>query len=113
MYGWAGKLEDASRLAERAVATSPELPEAHYQAGLTAQLTDRLDVAIIHYRESLGLAPNVAVTHGNLAAALEKKGNTLQAILHYRRAIALLGDQQSAYKTQLTETLAHLGATPD
>ncbi len=113
VLGWAGKLEEASRLAEQAVAASPGLPEAHYQAGLTAQLTDRLDLAIAHYRSSLELAPNAATTHGNLAAALEKSGSTLQAILHYRQAIALLGDQESAYKRQLTETLIKLGATPD
>ncbi len=112
VLGWAGKLEDAGRLARRAAVTAPELPEAHYQAGLTAQLGGRLDEAIGHYRRSLELAPRAATTHGNLAAALEAQGSTLQAILHYRQAIALLGPGQSAYKTQLEDTLVKLGATP-
>jgi tetratricopeptide (TPR) repeat protein len=113
VLGWAGKLEDAGRLATRAAATAPELPEAHYQAGLTAQLAGRLDEAVGHYRRSLELAPRAATTHGNLAAALEARGQTLQAILHYRQAIDLLGPGESAYKTQLEETLVKLGATPD
>ena len=112
VLGWAGKLEDSRRLAERAVATAPELPEVHYQAGLTAQLTGRLDEAVAHYRRSLELAPRAATTHGNLAAALEAQGSTLQAILHYRQAIALLPTGESAYKKQLEDTLVRLGATP-
>jgi tetratricopeptide (TPR) repeat protein len=113
VLGWAGKLDEAARLAVLAAETAPGLPETHYQAGLTAQLGGRLDEAIGHYRRALRLAPNAVTAHGNLAAALEKNGETLQAILHYRRAIALLGSEESAYKKQLIETLIELGATPD
>ncbi len=112
VLGWAGKLEDSAHLAARAVELAPEEPGAHYQAGLTAQLTGRLEEAIGHYRRSLDLAPNAVTTHGNLAAALEARGQRLQAILHYRRALALLGDEESPYKQQLTATLERLGATP-
>lgn len=113
VLGWAGKLEEAGRLAVKAVGIAPELAEAHYQAGLTAQLNHQLEEAIGHYRRALELAPEVATAHGNLAAALEESGSTLQAILHYRRAIALLGTDASPYRQQLVATLERLGATPD
>lgn len=112
VLGWAGKLEEAGRLAVLATETAPDLAETHYQAGLTAQLADKLEEAIGHYRRALRLAPNAITAHGNLAAALEADGQTLQAILHYRRAIMLLGDEGSPYKQQLMDTLTRLGATP-
>jgi len=111
VLGWAGKIEEAGRLAVLATQRAPELAEAHYQAGLCAQLQGHLEPAIGHYRRALELAPDVATAHSNLAAALEERGSTLQAILHYRRAVELLPD--GPYRAQLIATLNRLGATSE
>jgi tetratricopeptide (TPR) repeat protein len=113
VLGWAGKLEESAALALRAIERGPELAEAHYQAGVTAQLLGRPGEAIGHYRRALGLAPRVATAHGNLAAAYEAEGRTLLAIRHYRRAIELLGPGRSPYRDRLVATLEQLGATAE
>ncbi|MHB8524119.1 MAG: tetratricopeptide repeat protein [Limisphaerales bacterium] len=87
VLGWAGKLQEAYQLAVRAVQTSPNIAEVQYQAGLCAQLLNRNDEAIEHYRRTIEIAPTAALAHGNLGVALEDKGELREAIKHFLLAI--------------------------
>ncbi len=108
VLGWAGKLEEARKLALQAVELAPELADAHHQAALTAHLTERLDEAIFHYRKTIELAPSTATAHGNLAVILDEAGRDREAAVHYRKAIALLSDKNAAYRESLRQALGAL-----
>ncbi len=112
VLGWAGKLDEARKLAIRAARMAPELAAVHHQAGLSAHLTGHLDEAVYHYRETIALAPATATAHSNLAVILDEAGNDHQAVVHYRQAIALLGDKNAAYRERLQAALAKLESIP-
>ncbi len=112
VLGWAGKLDEARKLAIRAARMAPELAAVHHQAGLAAHLTDHKGDAIFHYSKTIELAPSTATAHSNLAVILDEAGNDRQAAIHYRQAIALLGDKNAAYRQKLREALAKLEPKP-
>ncbi len=87
VLGWAGKLDEAYRLAFKAVQLSPEDATIQYQAGLTAQLLGKADEAVIHYRWTIDIEPTAALAHGNLGVGLEARGDLEEAIEHYRLAL--------------------------
>ncbi len=108
VLGWAGKLDEAHKLALRAARLAPESAEVHHQAALAAHHSGHLEDAVVHYRKTLELAPGVATAHSNLAVILDEAGDDRQAAVHYRRAIALLSDKNAAYRQQLKEALGKL-----
>ncbi len=113
VLGWAGKLEEARKLALQAIELAPDLAPAHHQAALCAHLTGRIDEAVLHYRRTVELAPATATAHSNLAVILDEAGRDRQAAVHYQRAIALLSDKNAAYKARLREALAKLDLAAD
>ena len=109
VLGWAGKLDEARKLAIRAARLAPESAQVQHQAALAAHLTGNLEDAARHYRKTLELAPATATAHSNLAVILDEAGRDREAAVHYRRAIALLDDKNAAYRERLRQALAKLG----
>lgn len=109
VLGWAGKLEEAWKLSRRAIELAPAEAPIVYQAGLCAHLTGRTAEAIRLYRETVEIVPGMATAHGNLGVLLGERGRSREAAIHLRRAIALVGDRNVAYRGSLAETLRGLG----
>jgi Flp pilus assembly protein TadD len=109
VLGWAGKLEEAWKLSLRAIELAPAEAPVIYQAGLCAHLTDRTADASRLYLETVEMAPGMATAHGHLGVLLGGRGRSREAAVHLRRAIALVGDRNVAYRDSLAETLQGLG----
>ncbi|MFV2066069.1 MAG: tetratricopeptide repeat protein [Pirellulales bacterium] len=86
---WAGKYDDAKRLAQRAADLAPSDAEAHYQAGVYATEHGQFDRAIRENRKALELEPQHAGAHNHLGIALAAKGEWEEAVHHYRQALKL------------------------
>jgi tetratricopeptide (TPR) repeat protein len=82
---WAGKLEEAARLFEKAVRANPENVTALNNLGLAKRKQGRLDEAIKAYRRALEIDPSFALVYKNLGIALEQKGNAEEAVKAYRK----------------------------
>jgi tetratricopeptide (TPR) repeat protein len=65
---------------------------AHNNLGVAKFQRGKLDEAILHYTEALGIKPDYAYTHYNLGLALERRGRLDQAILHYTEALRIKPD---------------------
>jgi tetratricopeptide (TPR) repeat protein len=87
VLGWAGKREEAYRTGSQAAKLGPDIAAVQYEAGLAAQLFNRIDEAIEHYRRAVALNPTHAEAHCALGVALEDRGQLRDAIDHYRLAV--------------------------
>ncbi|MEE4273962.1 MAG: tetratricopeptide repeat protein [Thermoanaerobaculales bacterium] len=87
VLGWAGKLEESFRLAEQAAELFPDDSRIQYNAGLTAHLLGRKDIAVGHYRRAVEIQPDADEPHGNLGVLLEEAGRYDEAVHHFRLAI--------------------------
>jgi tetratricopeptide (TPR) repeat protein len=87
VLGWAGKIQDAYRLAVQGAQMSPSQASVQYQAGLCAQLLGRKEEAVRYYRQTVELDPSAAQAHGNLGVALEDLGQLQEAVRHFELAI--------------------------
>jgi tetratricopeptide (TPR) repeat protein len=114
VLGWAGKLDEAYKLALRSAELAPDVATVQHQAGTCAHLTGRLDEAVAYYRRAIELDPTVATVtaRSNLAVLLDEAGEVREAAVHYRGAIALLSDKNAAYRDSLRQALAKLEGSP-
>lgn len=84
---WAGKAEEAGRLAQRAetlLAGDSEAAAIH-AAGAAAE--GHFDAAIAQYQKALAVDPSDVKTRFNLGVAYQKSGNTERAIEEYREVL--------------------------
>ena len=89
VLSWAGKFEEAYRLALRAIERFPDNAQAHYQAGMNGSTMGQNDRAIDHYQRALQLMPDHVEAHAQLGKELFRKGRLEGAIRHSRRALEL------------------------
>lgn len=89
VLNWAGKKEDAARLALRAVALLPDDAETNFQAGNALMTGQRPAEALAQYQKAVKLDPDSAPYHYGLALALSQTGDVAGAKTHYRRALEL------------------------
>jgi tetratricopeptide (TPR) repeat protein len=82
---WAGRLEEAARLFEKAVRADPENITALNNLGLARRKLGRIDEAIKAYRRVIEIDPSFALAYKNLGIALEQKGNKEGAVKAYRK----------------------------
>ncbi len=108
VLGWAGKLEEARKLSLQAAELAPDLATVQHQSALSAHLTGDIVSAISLYQRALELDPSIATAHSNLAVIFDEADRDREAAHHYRRAIALLGDKNAAYRERLQEALGKL-----
>ncbi len=87
VLGWAGKLQEAHRLAVNGAQLNTNRADVQYQAGLCCQLLGQVDDAIRYYRRAVVLDPTASDPRGNLGVALEDKGEFLAASEQFEAAI--------------------------
>ena len=87
VLGWAGKIQEAYQLAQKAVRLAPNDSAVQYQAGLTAQLLARSDEAIIHYLNAITIQPDADLPRQNLGVLLQQRGDFDGAVEQFRSAI--------------------------
>ncbi len=91
-YSGAPRAETLERVAvavERALALSPDLPEALVVQAQVAQDRDQLDRAEASFRRALQLAPNNARAHQFYSRLLSNQARRDEALYHAERAVAL------------------------
>ena len=106
-----GRVEEATGFLRRALEAESRhelAPQAHNTLGMSLASLDRLDQAVTHYRQALGMNPDFAEAYYNLGNALRLQGNLEQAISHYRHALNLNPDYAEAHHN-LGEALAVSG----
>lgn len=109
VLGWAGKIQDAHRLALQAVQLAPTDAAVQYQAGLTSQLVGRTDEAIIHYNNAITIQPNADLPRQNLGVLLQQQGDMDGAVVQFRAAIESARDQKTLNDNKLNLGDALLG----
>jgi tetratricopeptide (TPR) repeat protein len=83
VLSWAGKSEEAARVAQRALARLGEDAECHFILGAYAGERARWEEAIEHYGQALALEPDYTKARNNLGAALARTGRAEEAIVEY------------------------------
>ena len=89
VLSWAGKTEDAARLAKLAVQKLGGDAESLFIAGSHALDGGRLEQAVGQFRRALELEPEYVKAHTNLGIALGRLGEIDGALRHYDAAIHL------------------------
>jgi pentatricopeptide repeat protein len=84
----AGRLAEARRDAERALALAPGSGIVRFNAGTIAEESGRTDEAEALYREALAVRPDLAEAAGNLASLLIRRGRPGEAVAPLHRALA-------------------------
>jgi tetratricopeptide (TPR) repeat protein len=87
VMGWAGKREEAYRVALQAVNLRPDIAAVQFEAGLAADLLNRKDEAMAYYRRAVEIQPAHANAHCNLGVILEDRGQLQEAIIHFTLAL--------------------------
>ena len=99
----AGAAEEALVFADKVIAASPEIADAHGNRGSALQALDRLGEAAYAFRRAIELAPKVAHLHFNLGNALRADGDKAGAVRAYREALRC--------DSTLAQAHSNLGAT--
>ncbi len=89
---WAGKFEEAGRLATRAAELLGEDAVSSYLAGRSAEERGELDAAVRHFRQATELKPDYIEPQMRLAKALMSQGSYEDAIEHFREALRIKPD---------------------
>ncbi len=89
VLAWAGKHEEADRLALRALQKMPDDANTQYLAGGALFRQGDLDGAEAHFRKSLRLAPESAGAHNALGLIFTQRGNLDQAAGCFQRALRI------------------------
>ncbi len=90
VVNWAGKHDDAARVAERALAVDSTGLEAIWSSlfvGAARERQGREDEAIVHYRRAVRLDSNNPLSRQYLGAALERKGEFAAAAREFRQIL--------------------------
>jgi tetratricopeptide (TPR) repeat protein len=88
-YAKKGKHETAVAVYAEGALLYPDLPDSHYNAGVSLHRLGRFDEAIEKYNKALSLDPNLPLARGNLAAAYCGCGNFDEGIREYQKALEL------------------------
>ena len=89
VLGWAGKFEEADRLALQAVELIPDDANARFLAGNACIRLGELDRAVEYFRQALQLNPTYAATWYSLGVVYYQTGRYDEAIDAYLRAVEL------------------------
>ncbi len=92
-----GKLDEAVKSYQKALALKADYVEAHINLGNVLQAQGRLDKAVEHYRKGISFKPNYAEAHYNLGTALQAQGKLDAAIDSFRKALLLKPDYAEAH----------------
>jgi len=87
VLGWAGKQDDAHRLALRAVELIPDDAEAQHQAGNAYIHLRQFNKAIERFTASLKIRPESAKAYYGIGLAYESKPDFAKAVASYRQSL--------------------------
>jgi Tfp pilus assembly protein PilF len=91
-------LENAERRCTELLDNTTNYLESHNTIGLLRMELGRYDDALVSYNKALKITPDTAVVYANMSVAYAKKGDTVEAERHLRRATELgLTPQVLAY----------------
>jgi predicted O-linked N-acetylglucosamine transferase (SPINDLY family) len=107
-----GDLDAAVLAAGHALEQNPRSVVARFCLGNVYYRKDRLDDAIRTYCEALEIQADNASVHYNLALALQTRGDSSDAVAHYRRTVALMPDLAQEHSTLLFLLNADPAADP-
>jgi tetratricopeptide (TPR) repeat protein len=92
---WAGKYEDAARMATRALAILGEDSESYFLLAINASALADHDQAVAFLREALRIEPSWTRARHNLAVELSRAGHHEEALEHYDTLMAQDSDHPS------------------
>jgi tetratricopeptide (TPR) repeat protein len=95
-----GQFAEAERLYEEILRLQPNSFGALYMLGLVAFQTRQAQRGVELTRRAIGLNPNVAEAHNNLANGLIEIGRPEEALTSFGKAIALKPDYADAYNNR-------------
>jgi tetratricopeptide (TPR) repeat protein len=109
VLGWAGKLEQAGKLALLAVGDLPDDPVAQAIAAKTLwKLRGQLDEAVAHYQQAVRLKPEYFQANLELGDLLVDRGEIEASLEYYERAVQIKPRDANA-RLQLGNTLLDMG----
>ncbi|MEX0941266.1 MAG: sulfotransferase [Pseudomonadales bacterium] len=94
----AGNFEDAEPIYQEILATEPDNPDANHLLGLVRNEQDRAREAMALIEKAIGINPNAAPFHHNIAGIYRRVGRLADAQASFRRAISLKPDYGEAYQ---------------
>jgi len=97
VFSWAGKAEDASRLAKRSFSILGPDAELYFILGLGAYTSGNLELAITHYKQAISLEPDYVKALNNLGISLAGAGRFDQAVVAYQAVIHLQPEHADAH----------------
>ena len=112
VFAWAGKDEEAARLAKLTVKWLGEDAESYHVLGRQAQQRGNHAEATRYFRKALEVYPEYAEAHTLLGSELFAKGESGEAIRHLREALRTKPDLAKAH-SNLGLVLASLGEVDD
>jgi tetratricopeptide (TPR) repeat protein len=89
--------QNSLTLFQQAVEVTADNYVAHDSLGNALAQQGMLDQAIVHYRESLRIKPNLVNTHNNLGVALLQQGEINRAMAQYYQALRLKPDSAETH----------------
>ena len=107
---------DGETLWTHALAGTSNNYYAHISLGKILAWRGETDEAIVHFKKTLEIEPDLAEAHSNLAAALAKIGQIDEAIAHFQKALEIKPDNAEvqnilgtvlADRGQIDEAVAH------
>ena len=93
LFNWAGKSDEAARLAARALDLDGESIESLVVLASQAAAAGRSDEAIRYYTQALAIDSLQFEARNNLAVELAKTGRYEEALSHYEKLLSLRPDQ--------------------
>ncbi|MDH3640302.1 MAG: tetratricopeptide repeat protein, partial [Gammaproteobacteria bacterium] len=97
VLSWAGKNEDAARIAQRAVDSLGDDAESQFVLGNHALETKAWLSAVRHYQRAVNLDPDYAKAYNNLGIALARLERYREAVEAYRHTLELMPDHANAH----------------
>lgn len=93
-----GKLDQAEKIYRDILGSEPDNPDANHLLGLILGERDDNDGATALIEKAIGLRPQAAPFHHNIAGIYRRMGKLKEAEAEFRRAIALKADYGEAYQ---------------
>jgi tetratricopeptide (TPR) repeat protein len=108
VLGWAGKFEDASRLAARSLEVNPDDAEVSFHLAITLERSGDLEAAKREYENTLRIDPEHVETQYRLGRIAHKEGRLDDAVKRFRHA-ARRATKSAEYRASLGGALADRG----